>query len=161
MKESMNKLFIIDGMAIAYRAHFALIRNPLVTSDGRHISAAYGFLNALLKIVRDESPDYLAVAFDSKEKTFRHKKYPDYKATREKMPFEMRPQIQWIKDILAAMNIPMIEIPGFEADDIIGTLARRAESEKIDTYMVSGDKDFMQLVNDHIFLYAPATGNGL
>jgi len=154
----MNKLFIIDGMAIAYRAHFALIRNPLVTSDGRHISAAYGFLNALLKIVRDESPDYLAVAFDSKEKTFRHKKYPDYKATREKMPFEMRPQIQWIKDILAAMNIPMIEIPGFEADDIIGTLARRAESEKIDTYMVSGDKDFMQLVNDHIFLYAPATG---
>ncbi|MEA3392960.1 MAG: 5'-3' exonuclease H3TH domain-containing protein, partial [Candidatus Marinimicrobia bacterium] len=154
----MNKLFIIDGMAIAYRAHFALIRNPLVTSDGRHISATYGFLNALLKIVRDESPDYLAVAFDSKEKTFRHKKYPDYKATREKMPFEMRPQIQWIKDILSAMNIPMIEIPGFEADDIIGTLARRAESEKIDTYMVSGDKDFMQLVSDHIFLYAPATG---
>ena len=158
MKESMNKLFIIDGMAIAYRAHFALIRNPLVTSDGRHISATYGFLNALLKIVRDESPDYLAVAFDSKEKTFRHKKYPDYKATREKMPFEMRPQIQWIKDILSAMNIPIIEMPGFEADDIIGTLARRAESEKIDTYMVSGDKDFMQLVNDHIFLYAPATG---
>ena len=154
----MNKLFIIDGMAIAYRAHFALIRNPLVTSDGRHISATYGFLNALLKIVRDESPDYLAVAFDSKEKTFRHKKYPDYKATREKMPFEMRPQIQWIKDILSAMNIPIIEMPGFEADDIIGTLARRAESEKIDTYMVSGDKDFMQLVSDHIFLYAPATG---
>ncbi|MCF7833345.1 MAG: DNA polymerase I [Candidatus Marinimicrobia bacterium] len=154
----MNKLFIIDGMAIAYRAHFALIRNPLVTSDGRHISAAYGFLNALLKIVKDESPDYLAVAFDSKEKTFRHKKYPDYKATREKMPFEMRPQIQWIKDILLAMNIPIIEIPGFEADDIIGTLARRAESDHIDTYMVSGDKDFMQLVNDHIFLYAPATG---
>lgn len=157
----MNKLFIIDGMAIAYRAHFALIRNPLVTSDGRHISAAYGFLNALLKIVRDESPDYLAVAFDSKEKTFRHKKYPDYKATREKMPFEMRPQIQWIKDILSAMNIPIIEMPGFEADDIIGTLARRAESEKIDTYMVSGDKDFMQLVSDHIFLYAPATGKRL
>ncbi|MCD6337189.1 MAG: DNA polymerase I, partial [Candidatus Marinimicrobia bacterium] len=154
----MNKLFIIDGMAIAYRAHFALIRNPLVTSDGRHISAAYGFLNALLKIVRDESPDYLAVAFDSKEKTFRHKRYPEYKATREKMPFEMRPQIQWIKDILSAMNIPMIEMPGFEADDIIGTLAKKAEADNIETYMVSGDKDFMQLVNEHIFLYAPATG---
>ena len=154
----MNKLFIIDGMAIAYRAHFALIRNPLVTSDGRHISAAYGFLNALLKIVKDESPDYLAVAFDSKEKTFRHEKYPDYKATREKMPFEMRPQIQWIKDILTAMNIPIIEIPGFEADDIIGTLAKKAEAENIDTFMVSGDKDFMQLVGEHIFLYAPATG---
>ncbi|MEA2076475.1 MAG: DNA polymerase I [Candidatus Marinimicrobia bacterium] len=158
MTKTKDKLFIIDGMAIAYRAHFALIRNPLVTSDGRHISATYGFLNALLKIVRDENPDYLAVAFDSKEKTFRHERYPEYKATREKMPFEMRPQIQWIKDILAAMNIPMIEMPGYEADDIIGTLAKKAEVENIDTYMVSGDKDFMQLVNDRIFLYAPATG---
>lgn len=158
MTKTTDKLFIIDGMAIAYRAHFALIRNPLVTSDGRHISATYGFLNALLKIIRDENPDYLLVAFDAKEKTFRHKRYPEYKATREKMPFEMRPQIQWIKDILFAMNIPMIEIPGYEADDIIGTLAKKAEAEHIDTYMVSGDKDFMQLVTDHIFLYAPATG---
>lgn len=158
MKTTQDRLFIIDGMAIAYRAHFALIRSPLVTSDGRHISATYGFLNALLKIVRDENPDYLAVAFDAKEKTFRHERYPAYKATREKMPFEMRPQIQWIKDILSAMNVPIIEIPGFEADDIIGTLAKRAEKEGIDTYMVSGDKDFMQLVSDHIFLYAPATG---
>jgi DNA polymerase-1 len=145
-------------MAIAYRAHFALIRNPLVTSDGRHISATYGFMNALLKIIRDENPDYLAVAFDSKEKTFRHEQFPEYKATREKMPFEMRPQIQWIKNLLSAMNIPMIEIPGYEADDIIGTLAKKAEKEGKDTYMVSGDKDFMQLVTDHIFLYAPATG---
>lgn len=158
MIQKRDRLFIIDGMAIAYRAHFALIRNPLVTSDGRHISATYGFLNALLKIVRDEDPDYLAVAFDSKEKTFRHEKFPEYKATREKMPFEMRPQIQWIKDILAAMNIPMIEMPGYEADDIIGTLAKKAEKEGKDTYMVSGDKDFMQLVTDHIYLYSPATG---
>ncbi|MCK4812755.1 MAG: DNA polymerase I [Candidatus Marinimicrobia bacterium] len=158
MAVSKNKLFIIDGMAIAYRAHFALIRSPLVTSDGRHVSATHGFLNALLKIIRDENPDFLSVAFDSREKTFRHKKYPEYKATREKMPFEMRPQIQWIKDILNAMNIPIIEIPGYEADDIIGTLALRAENENIDTYMVSGDKDFMQLITEHIFLYAPATG---
>lgn len=158
MKTTQDRLFIIDGMAIAYRAHFALIRSPLVTSDGRHISATYGFLNALFKIIRDEDPNYLVVAFDAKEKTFRHERYPEYKATREKMPFEMRPQIQWIKDILAAMNIPMIEIPGYEADDIIGTLAKYAEKEGIDTYMVSGDKDFMQLVNDHVFLYAPATG---
>ncbi|MFA6618676.1 MAG: DNA polymerase I [Candidatus Neomarinimicrobiota bacterium] len=158
MKTTQNRLFIIDGMAIAYRAHFALIRSPLVTSDGRHISATYGFLNALFKIIRDEDPDYLIVAFDAKEKTFRHKRYPEYKATREKMPFEMRPQIQWIKDILAAMNIPMIEMSGYEADDIIGTLAKRAEKEGIDAYMVSGDKDFMQLVSEHVFLYAPATG---
>jgi DNA polymerase-1 len=115
-------------------------------------------MNALLKIIRDEDPDYLAVAFDSKEKTFRHEQFPEYKATREKMPFEMRPQIQWIKNLLSAMNIPMIEIPGYEADDIIGTLAKKAEKEGKDTYMVSGDKDFMQLVTDHIFLYAPATG---
>lgn len=158
MTNPRHKLFIVDGMAIAYRAHFALIRDPLVTSDGRHISATFGFLNALFKIIRDENPDYLAVAFDSREKTFRHKKYPDYKATREKMPFEMRPQIPWIKDILNAMRIPIIEIPGYEADDIIGTLAQQAEKKDADTYMVSGDKDFMQLVNEHIFLYAPATG---
>ncbi len=158
MTKSKDRLFIIDGMAIAYRAHFALIRSPLVTSDGRHISATYGFLNALFKIIRDEKPDFLAVAFDAKEKTFRHEKYPEYKATREKMPFEMRPQIQWIKDILSAMKIQMIELPGYEADDIIGTLAKKAEKDGKDTYMVSGDKDFMQLVSDHVFLYAPATG---
>ncbi len=158
MTSKRNRLFIIDGMAIAYRAHFALIRNPLVTFDGRHISATYGFLNALFKIIKDEDPDYLVVAFDAKEKTFRHERYPEYKATREKMPFEMRPQIQWIKDLLAAMNIPMIEMPGYEADDIIGTLAKKAEEEGMDTYMVSGDKDFMQLVTEHVYLYAPATG---
>lgn len=158
MTVSRHKLFIIDGMAIAYRAHFALIHSPLVTADGRHISATFGFLNAMFKIIRDENPDMLAVAFDAKQKTFRHIRYPEYKATREKMPFEMRPQIQWIKDILQAMNIPVLEVPGFEADDIIGSLAVKAEKENIDTYMVSGDKDFMQLINEHIFLYAPATG---
>ncbi|MCK5521171.1 MAG: hypothetical protein KAI81_08665, partial [Candidatus Marinimicrobia bacterium] len=87
----MKRFFIIDGMAIAYRAHFALIRNPLITTDGRHVSAIHGFIRAILKIMKDENPDYLAVAMDSREKTFRHKKYPEYKATREKMPFEMRP----------------------------------------------------------------------
>ncbi|MDD4961534.1 MAG: 5'-3' exonuclease H3TH domain-containing protein, partial [Candidatus Marinimicrobia bacterium] len=159
MTKKAKRLFIIDGMAIAYRAHFAMIREPLVTSDGKHVSATYGFLNALFKILRDEAPDYLAVAFDAREKTFRHKKFPAYKATREKMPLEMRPQIQWIKDILQAMNIPILEIPGYEADDVIGTLALRASGENMETYMVSGDKDFMQLVTDRIFLYAPATGN--
>ncbi|MFA5436273.1 MAG: 5'-3' exonuclease H3TH domain-containing protein, partial [Candidatus Neomarinimicrobiota bacterium] len=159
MTKNPKKLFIIDGMAIAYRAHFALIREPLVTSDGKHVSATYGFLNALFKILRDESPDYLAVAFDSREKTFRHTRYPAYKATREKMPLEMRPQIQWIKNILQAMNVPILEIPGYEADDVIGTLVQRAAGEDMLSYMVSGDKDFMQLVSDRIFLYAPATGN--
>jgi DNA polymerase I len=158
MTKSSKTFFIIDGMAIAYRAHFALIRELLVTSDGRHVSAAYGFFNALFKILRDESPDYLAVAFDARGKTFRHEMFPEYKATREKMPLEMRPQISWIKDILNAMRIPILEIPGYEADDVIGTLVQRASREGIKSFMVSGDKDFMQLVKDHIYLYAPATG---
>jgi len=153
-----KRLFLIDGMALAYRAHFAFIRNPLLTSDGRHVSAAYGFTKSVLKLIRDENPDFLAVVFDAKEKTFRHKKYPEYKATREKMPFEMRPQISWIQDILEAMNIPVLVKSGFEADDVIGTLAVKAQEKGLDVYMVSGDKDFMQLVNDHIFLYSPAVG---
>jgi len=154
-----QRLFLVDGMAIAYRAHFAFIRNPLITSDGRHVSAAYGFIKAILKLINEESPDYLAVVFDAKEKTFRHEKYPEYKATREKMPFEMRPQIPWINELLDSMNIPVITIPGFEADDIIGTLARKVPHHEIDCYMVSGDKDFMQLVDDHTFLYSPAVGS--
>ncbi|MEA1987368.1 MAG: DNA polymerase I, partial [Candidatus Marinimicrobia bacterium] len=145
-------------MAIAYRAHFAMIRNPLITSTGKHVSATYGFMTSILKIINDEKPNYFAVVFDSKEKTFRHKMYADYKATREKMPDEMRPQIGWIKDIIKAMNIPILEQPGFEADDIIGTLAREGEKENLDVFIVSGDKDFMQLINENIFLYSPATG---
>ena len=154
-----KRLFLVDGMAIAYRAHFAFIRNPLLTSDGRHVSAAYGFMKSILKLINDENPDYLAVVFDAKEKTFRHEKYPDYKATREKMPFEMRPQIPWINELLDSMNIPVLTIPGYEADDIIGTLASKVPHNEIDCYLVSGDKDFMQLVNEHIFLYSPAVGS--
>lgn len=154
-----KRLYLVDGMAIAYRAHFAFIRNPLLTSDGRHVSAAYGFIKSILKLIYDENPDYLAVVFDAKEKTFRHEKYPEYKATREKMPFEMRPQIQWINELLDSMNIPVLTIPGYEADDIIGTLARKVPHNEIDCYLVSGDKDFMQLVNEHIFLYSPAVGS--
>lgn len=153
-----KRLFLIDGMALAYRAHFAFIRNPLVTSDGRHVSAVYGFVQSLFKLIRDESPEYLGVIFDAKEKTFRHEKYPEYKATREKMPFEMQPQIPWIQEVLKAMNIPVYVKPGFEADDVIGTLAVKAKNQGFDVYMVSGDKDFLQLVNDHIFLYSPAVG---
>jgi len=153
-----ERFFIVDGMAIAYRAHFALIRQPLVTSDGRHVSATHGFLRAILKLIKDENPDYIAIAFDSREKTFRHQKYPEYKATREKMPFEMVPQIGWIKEVVEAMNIPLLEMPGWEADDIIGTLALKARERGLQSFMVTGDKDFMQLVNEDIFMYSPATG---
>ena len=108
MKKSKKRLFIIDGYAILYRSHYALIRNPLVTSYGFHTSALFGFSNQLLKIMKDENPDYLVCAFDSKEKTFRHKRYPDYKATREKMPEEMQDQLPYLWRLLNAMKIPTI-----------------------------------------------------
>jgi len=155
-KSNRKRLFLIDGYAILYRAHFALIRNPLINSKGMHTSALFGFANQVLKLLRNEKPDYLMAAFDTSKKTFRHERYPDYKATREKMPEEMREQLPYLWKLLKAMNIPIMEQAGFEADDIIGTLAKRADENNLDTYIVSGDKDFMQLVNEHIFLYSPS-----
>ena len=151
-----KRIFLIDTYAIFYRAHFAMIRNPLINSKGLHTSALFGFTNQVLKLLRKEKPDYLVAASDSSEKTFRHEKYPDYKATREKMPDEMRDQLPYLWKLLNAMRIPTIEEPGFEADDIIGTLVKQADLNQLDSYIVSGDKDFMQLVNDNIFLYAPS-----
>ena len=150
-----KRLFLIDGMAIAYRAYFSLIRTPLINSKGMNTSAIYGFVNALNKLIDDEKPDYIAVAFDTKEPTFRHKKYSEYKANREAMPDDLIPQIDKIKEVVSAFNIPMIEKHGFEADDIIGTLVKRAEKEGAISYMVTADKDYMQLVNKKIFLYKP------
>ena len=155
-KSNRKRLFLIDGYAMLYRSHFALIRNPLINSKGMHTSALFGFTNQVLKLIRKEKPDYLMAAFDTSKKTFRHEMYPEYKATREKMPEEMREQLPYLWKLLKAMKIPTLEQPGFEADDIIGTLAMRANESNLDTYIVSGDKDFMQLVNDHIFLYSPS-----
>jgi len=155
-KSTRKRIFIIDGYAMLYRAHFAMIRNPLINSKGVHTSALFGFTNQVLKLLRLEKPDYLIAAFDSSEKTFRHKRYPEYKATREKMPEEMREQLPYLWKLLEAMRIPTLEEPGFEADDIIGTLAIQAVENGLDAYIVSGDKDFMQLINEHVFLYAPS-----
>ena len=151
-----KRLFLIDTYAIFYRAHFAMIRNPLINSKGMHTSALFGFTNHVLKLLRKEKPDYLMAASDSSEKTFRHKKYPEYKATREKMPEEMQDQLPYLWKLLNAMHIPTIEKPGFEADDIIGTITKQASNSNLDSYIVSGDKDFMQLINKNIFLYAPS-----
>ncbi len=151
-KSNRKRLFLIDGYAMLYRAHFALIRNPLINSSGMHTSALFGFTNQVLKLLRQEKPDYLMAAFDSSEKTFRHERYPEYKATREKMPEEMKEQLPYLWKLMDAMRIPTMVRPGFEADDIIGTLAKRGEENGFDVYIVSGDKDFMQLINDHIFL---------
>ncbi len=150
-----KKLFLIDGSALAYRSFFAFIKNPLFNSKGENTSAVFGFVRFLFKIIDDENPDYLAVVFDPPGPTFRHKQYKAYKATRQKMPEDMRDQIPKIHKMIAALSIPIIEFPGYEADDVIGTLAKRASSVGFETYLVSGDKDFMQLVDDGVIMYNP------
>ena len=159
MAKKNKRLFIIDGYAILYRAHYALIRNPLITSYGFHTSALFGFSNHLIKIIKDENPDYLVCAFDSKEKTFRHKMYSKYKANRPEMPEELQAQIPHLWELLKGMNIPVLKKPGFEADDIIGTITQSMSNKEIESYIVSGDKDFMQLINDKVFLYTPGKRN--
>ncbi len=150
-----KKLFLIDGSALAYRSYFAFVRNPLINSKGENTSAVFGFLNSLLKIIDEQGPDYLAAVFDTPEPTFRHEIYPEYKATREKMPDEMSEQLPRIKQVLDVLNIPVIEIPGMEADDVMGTLAKQAEGQNLETYLVTGDKDFLQLVSSLIKVYNP------
>ncbi len=156
---SPKRLFLIDGMAQIYRAHFAMIKNPLTTKDGRHTSAIFGFMNSLFKLLRDENPDYIAVVLDCKEPTFRHKLYTEYKATREKMPDELVEQLEPLYEVISHTNIPILKKPGYEADDIIGTLVKKAEQAGLVTYMVTGDKDMMQLVSEATFMYSP--GNRL
>jgi len=150
-----KRLFLIDGMAIIYRAYFAMIKNPLITKDGQHTSAIYGFINSILKIINDESPDYLVVVLDSKEKTFRHDLFTEYKANRQKMPEELAEQLSPLYDIIGKMNIPLVSLPGYEADDLIGTIAKKAELKSFNTYIVTSDKDMMQLVSDSTFVYSP------
>jgi DNA polymerase-1 len=141
-----GRFFIVDGTALAYRAHFALINRPLTTSKGFPTSAIFGYLATLLKILREQKPDFMAVAFDRPEPTFRHARYPEYKATRDKAPDEMVTQLPAIKELTEALGIPVLELAGYEADDIIGTVVRRAEKEGLETFIVCGDKDMMQLV---------------
>jgi len=153
-------LYLLDGMALAYRAYFSFINRPLINSKGENTSAIYGFVTALMKILEDERPDHVAVVFDTKEPTFRHAMFPEYKATRQKMPEDMASQLDKLKEVVRAFNTPLLELPGFEADDIIGTLARRAEKEGVLTFMVTGDKDYMQLISALIKMYKPAKGGG-
>ena len=153
--DKMKKLFLIDGMAIIYRAHFAMIKNPLLTKDGRHTSAIFGFLNSILKMIKDEKPEYLAIVLDSKTKTFRHELFTEYKANRQKMPDELVQQLSPLYEILNLMNIPLVSLDGYEADDLIGTIAKKAEIDDFKTYIMTGDKDMMQLVTDKVFVYSP------
>ena len=153
-----KRLYLIDGSAVFYRSYFAFIRNPLYNSKGENTSASYGFTQTLMKILSEERPDYIAVVFDTKEPTFRHAAFPEYKATRQKMPEEMADQYPRIVELVKAFRVPLLEMPGYEADDIIGTLARRAEKQGIETMMVTGDKDFMQLLSPLIKMYAIRPG---
>jgi DNA polymerase I len=148
------RLFLIDGSALAYRAYFAFIRNPLINSKGENTSAVFGYTRTLLDILAQEKPEYIAVAFDTPAPTFRHERFVDYKATRQRMPDEMSAQLPRLKEVTEALGVTLIETPGFEADDVMGTLAKQAERGGLETYLVTADKDLMQLVSPHVKIYS-------
>lgn len=153
-----KKLFIIDGHALCYRAYFAFIRNPLLNSSGQNTSAIFGFARMLLKLIKEQSPDYLAVAFDPPVKSFRFRLYEEYKANRQKMPDDMRSQVEEIKTMVKTLGLPLLEFPEFEADDVLGTVAEKYSSKNVDVYLVTGDKDAYQLVHDNVRIYASTKG---
>ena len=152
---SEKTLYLLDGMALIYRAHFAFMRNPIVNSKGLNTSAAFGYLNTLLDLIHKRKPSHIAVAFDTQAPTQRHIDYPPYKAQREKMPEELSAAIPKILQLTEAFNIPILRKDGYEADDIIGTLAKRYRKEGFEIYMVTPDKDFAQLVEPGIYLFKP------
>ena len=156
-----KRLFLLDGMALVYRAHFALIRSPIYTSKGVNTSAIYGFANTLVDLLASQKPTHLAVVFDTPAPTERHTIFPDYKANRDAMPEDLASAIPEVKRLIRAFNIPVIEKDGFEADDVIGTLALRAATEGgCEVFMVTPDKDFAQLVDEKVAIYKPGRGGG-
>lgn len=152
----MNKLFLLDAYALIYRAYYALIRSPRINSKGLNTSAIFGFVNTLEDVLNKENPTHIGVAFDPSGPTFRHELYSEYKAQREETPEAIRTAVPYIKKILEAYNIPVIEVSGYEADDVIGTLATQAnEVNELKTYMMTPDKDYGQLVSDNVFVFKP------
>lgn len=158
--ETTNKLFLLDAYALIYRAYYALIKNPRINSKGQNTSAIMGFVNTLEEVLKKEQPTYIGIAFDPAGPTFRHEAYPEYKAQREETPEDIRKSVPIIKEIIKAYNIPILEVMGFEADDVIGTLATKAGNKGIDTYMLTPDKDYGQLVKDHVYMYRPKFTGG-
>lgn len=149
------KLFLLDAYALIYRSYYAFIKNPRVNSKGQNTSAVFGFVNTLEELLRKENPTHIAVAFDPPGGTFRHDAYEKYKAQRQETPEDIRAAVPIIKEIIAAYNIKELEVPYYEADDVIGTIAKKAEKENIDVYMMTPDKDYGQLTSDHVFMYKP------
>ncbi len=151
----MQKLFLLDAYALIFRAYYALIRSPRINSKGFNTSAVFGFVNTLEDVLRTEQPDFIGIAFDPAGGTFRHEVYPEYKAQREATPEDIKASVPIIKDIIRAYNIPLLEVPGFEADDVIGTLAVKAARQGLEVHMVTPDKDYAQLVAPNIFMRRP------
>ncbi|MGV3560724.1 DNA polymerase I [Larkinella arboricola] len=156
MTKPQKKLFLLDALALIYRAHFAFSKSPRINSRGLNTSCVFGFTNALLEILQKEKPTHIGVAFDSSKKTFRHDTFVDYKANRQAMPEDISIAIPYVKRLVEAMNIPILILDGYEADDIIGTLAKRAARADFEVFMMTPDKDYGQLVEDHIYVYRPA-----
>jgi DNA polymerase I len=161
MKENTSKkLFLLDAYALIFRAYYAFIKNPRITSKGLNTSAIFGFLLALEEVLQKQKPTHIAVVFDTPTPTFRHEMYKEYKAHRDETPEDIKKAVPYIKRLIEAYKIPVIDFPGFEADDVIGTLARKASEQGFTTYMMTPDKDFAQLVTDNIFMLKPArSGN--
>lgn len=155
----MEKLFLLDAYALIYRAYYAFIKNPRINSKGFNTSAIMGFVNTLEDVLKKENPTHIGIAFDPAGPTFRHEAYEQYKAQREETPEAIRLSVPIIKDIIRAYRIPILEVMGYEADDVIGTLATEAGKRGITTYMMTPDKDYGQLVSDHVFMYRPKYGD--
>ena len=155
----MEKLFLLDAYALIYRAYYALIRNPRINSKGFNTSAILGFINTMEDVLKKENPTYIGIAFDPKGKTFRHEAFEAYKAQREETPEVIRESVPVIKEFIKAYNIPILEVAGYEADDVVGTLAKKAEEKGILTYMMTPDKDYGQLVSERTFIYRPKYGD--
>ena len=159
---SQKRLYLLDAYALIFRGYFAFIKNPRINSKGMDTSAIMGFMNALMDVIKREKPDHLAVAFDKGGSTYRYEMYQEYKAHRDETPEAIKIAVPYIQELLRAMHIPIIEVAGFEADDLIGTIAKQAEKQNYQVFMVTPDKDFAQLVSENIFMYKPARmGNGI
>ncbi len=159
---SQKRLFLLDAYALIFRGYYAFIKNPRINSKGMDTSAIMGFMNSLMDVIKREKPDHLAVAFDKGGSALRNEIFPEYKANRDATPEAIKIAVPYIQALLKAMHIPIMEEAGFEADDLIGTLAKQAEKEGFQVFMVTPDKDFAQLVSENIFMYKPARmGNGI
>ena len=155
-----QKIFFIDGHALVFKMYYAFLRRPMINSKGADMSILYGFTKYVLELIEREEPDYLAVAFDPPGGTFRNQMYSEYKANRTETPQLVIDALEPLQELCKAMNIPTLMMMGFEADDVIGSMAKRCAREGLDVYMVTPDKDYGQLIEDHIWQYKPGKGGG-